>query len=320
MTSNIVAQAESLFRSGQHQKGMDVLGTAAKGNNPDALVYLAGMCLSGDIVNRDLPLSRDLFRRAALAGSATGAAAYLAFVANGTGGPADWGKAIRLLEQASRANPAAQRELELIAQMHLSEAGDPNDSYPPEQLSESPHVQSFRSLFTAAECDFLVGISLLKFEPSRVVDPISGALVPNPVRTSDVVGYPWVAESPVIHALCRRIATASGTQVKQGEPLQVLRYRPGQEYRAHFDALTDADNQRILTFLVYLNDDYEGGETEFLSSGLKVKGRKGDGLLFCNADAAGRPDPASQHAGLPVAKGEKFLASRWIRERPFGPL
>jgi len=320
MASQLIARAETLFQSGQLQEGMNLLGNAARNNDPEALAYLANMSLSGTIVHRDLPLARDLFRRAALAGSTAGTAAYRAFVANGTGGPADWGEAIRLLEQASATDPAARRELGLIAQMHLSETGDPVSSYPSEQLSVSPHVQLFRSLFTDIECDFLIEISMPTFEPSKVVDPASGALVPNPVRTSDAAGYPWVKEGPAIHALCRRLAAASGTQVKQGEPLQILRYRPGQEYRAHFDAVTDADNQRILTFLVYLNDDYEGGETEFLATGLKVKGRKGDGLLFRNADDAGRPDPASQHAGLPVLKGEKFLASRWIRERPFGPL
>ena len=115
------------------------------------------------------------------------------------------------------------------------------------------------------------------------------------------------------------IALATEQYRNQGEPLQVLRYRPGQEYRPHFDAIANDDNQRVMTFLVYLNDDYEGGETEFLSTGLKVRGRKGDGLLFRNADISGAPDPSSQHAGLPVTAGEKYLASRWIRERRFTP-
>jgi prolyl 4-hydroxylase len=123
-------------------------------------------------------------------------------------------------------------------------------------------------------------------------------------------------ESPAIHALCRRLAAASGTDVGQGEPLQVLCYSAGQEYKPHFDAIDGTDNQRILTFLVYLNDDFDGGETEFLSTGLKVKGRKGDALLFRNADDLGRPDLKSQHAGLPPTTGVKFLASRWIRQKP----
>ena len=115
------------------------------------------------------------------------------------------------------------------------------------------------------------------------------------------------------------MAKASGTNVKQGEPLQVLRYLPGQEYRPHFDALGQTENQRILTLLVYLNEDYEGGGTRFMQSGLTVKGNKGDGLLFRNASDDGRRDLNSQHAGLAVTAGEKFIASRWIRQRALNP-
>ena len=71
--------------------------------------------------------------------------------------------------------------------------------------------------------------------------------------------------------------------------------------------------------LVYLNDDYAGGETLFLKNGLKVRGRTGDAILFRNAADDGTPDPTALHAGLPVNSGEKYLASRWIRQKPFGP-
>jgi prolyl 4-hydroxylase len=104
--------------------------------------------------------------------------------------------------------------------------------------------------------------------------------------------------------------------VQQGEPLQVLRYVPGQEYRSHLDALPASQNQRVLTMLVCLNDGYEGGETSFVRTGLKWKGRKGDALLFRNAGEDERPDPSSQHAGLPVTRGTKIIASRWIRAKP----
>ncbi|WP_331040153.1 2OG-Fe(II) oxygenase [Allosphingosinicella sp.] len=123
-------------------------------------------------------------------------------------------------------------------------------------------------------------------------------------------------ENPAVHALNRRLAAASGTQVTQGEPLQILRYSPGQEYKAHVDALPVGTNQRILTMLVYLNEDYAGGETKFLETGLGFKGRTGDALLFRNASADGRPDPMARHAGLPVTRGQKLIASRWIRAKP----
>jgi prolyl 4-hydroxylase len=110
----------------------------------------------------------------------------------------------------------------------------------------------------------------------------------------------------------------SATGLGQGEPLQLLRYRAGGEYRAHMDALPPAEpNQRILTVLVYLTDDYDGGETSFPRTGLAFRGRTGDALLFRNVAADGSPDQLALHAGMPVTRGEKLIASRWIRERRF---
>jgi prolyl 4-hydroxylase len=119
----------------------------------------------------------------------------------------------------------------------------------------------------------------------------------------------------LIHALNQRIAAATATAAAQGEPLQVLRYDVGQEFRPHSDALSHDPNQRVLTTLVYLNQGYEGGETAFVQTGLAFRGAPGEALIFRNVDARGRPDPRATHAGLPVRRGVKFLASRWIRAR-----
>jgi prolyl 4-hydroxylase len=94
-----------------------------------------------------------------------------------------------------------------------------------------------------------------------------------------------------------------------------LRYCVGQEYRQHHDAIPNADNQRSLTLLIYLNEDFEGGETIFPKVGLRFRGRLGEALLFRNV-ASGQPDPLAVHIGMPVTAGIKYLASRWIRERP----
>ena len=77
------------------------------------------MCLAGAIVNRDLPLSRDLFRRAAAAGHAASAATFRSFVANGTGASPDSAQAVRLLEEAAVADPQAQREVD-VYQVHAA--------------------------------------------------------------------------------------------------------------------------------------------------------------------------------------------------------
>ena len=295
---------------------MDLLGREAEQGNAGALEMLAEMALTGEFVHRDLALSRDLYARAANAGSSSAAAVYRAFVANGTGAPPNWGVAMELLTKAAAIDAEAAADQAIIARMKLGSTGEPLHPFPSEQFSVSPDVRLFPKIFTAEECDFLIARSAPRLQASLVIDPQTGAQVPNPVRTSYAAVYPLMAESPPIHALNVRLASASGTAVGQGEPLQVLRYSPGQEYRPHIDAIADVENQRVLTFLVYLNDDYAGGETEFVATGLKVRGTKGDGLLFRNADARGYPDPNAKHAGLPVTSGEKYLASRWIRARP----
>ena len=200
--------------------------------------------------------------------------------------------------------------------MDLTPAGDPVSLPEAERLSAAPDVTIFRNAFSRLECDYLAEAADPLFVPSDVVDPQTGKLVRHPIRTSDVAAFPLLLENPAVHAINRRIAALSGTTPEQGEPLQVLRYRPGQQYRAHFDALPGTANQRVLTMLVYLNHNYQGGETLFIKSNLKVNARRGDALLFRNADDAGRIDQATQHSGLPVTRGVKLIASRWIRARP----
>jgi prolyl 4-hydroxylase len=308
-------RARALLAAGQAEQAYRLLSGPEAGADPEALFALANWRLSGQIVRRELAAARDLFRRAAEAGHEEAARIHTAFVGNGTGAPADWPAALRLLDHYDFPGASAQRAL--IDLMSLSAAGDPPAPPRGETLSERPSVSVFPALFSPAECDFLAAEARALLEPSVVIDPQTGRQLRNPVRTSDGMSFALFRENPAVHALNRRIAAATGTDVAQGETLQVLRYRPGQEYKPHFDAVAGEANQRILTVLVYLNEGYAGGETLFVRTGLRFKGKKGDALLFRNALADGRADALSQHAGLPVAAGEKLIASRWIRARPF---
>lgn len=314
--SQTVEQARMLVSRGDVRGAAGLLKQAEQAGDAAAARELATWCLTGELIRRDLAGARAFFERAAALGDVESAATVRAFLAAGVGGPADWARAVQLLKQASDRDPAAAAELKLIAQMKLDADGEPLGQIEVERLSSRPDVSMIRGLFTSRECRFLAGVAAPAFAPSVVVDPTTGALVPNPVRTSDAAAFPLVAESPAIQALNRRLAKASGTDVRQGEPLQVLRYRAGQEYRPHFDTLPSADNQRIITVLVWLNETYEGGETRFEANGLEVRGEVGDALMFRNADESGVADPRSRHSGLPVTKGEKLIASRWIRQRP----
>lgn len=308
-------QADALAAAGRAGEAYRLLSGPAAAADPEALARLANWRLSGDLIRRDLAASRDLFRRAAEAGHREAARIHTAFVANGTGAPADWQEALRLLRLYDF--PGASAQLALIDRMRLSPSGDPLEPPARRQLSDRPWVSQFQALFSPAECDFLAAEAQPWLAPSVVIDPRTGRQHRNPVRTSDGMSFALFLEGPAVHALNRRIAAATGTGVAQGETLQVLRYRPGQEYKPHFDAVPGETNQRILTMLVYLNEGYDGGETVFLKTGLSFKGNKGDALLFRNALADGRADELTQHAGRPVSAGEKLLASRWIRARPF---
>jgi predicted 2-oxoglutarate/Fe(II)-dependent dioxygenase YbiX len=113
------------------------------------------------------------------------------------------------------------------------------------------------------------------------------------------------------------------------EPAQIMHYAPGEEFRPHYDFLTPDSpgmaaqiaryGQRIATFLLYLNEDFDGGETVFPLKDISYRGRAGDALFFANIDTANAPDPLTRHAGRPPTRGEKWILSQWIRDRSAGP-
>ena len=307
-------QAIGLASAGDAGAAVRLLDRAAAEGDGDALLVLGLWRTEGRLVPRDLALARELFGRAAEAGHVGAARIQAGFVSTGTGGPADWREAVALLDRWSARDPIAARQRALIATMDLDAAGDPRTLPPAATLAEAPLIRELPGLFSVEECGFLIDVSATRFRPATIFHEGEARFVRDPLRTSDNAGFALIAEWPAVHALNRRIAAASGTDVRRGEPLQVLRYAPGQEYRPHLDAVPGLANQRVQTVLVYLNDAYDGGETRF-DAGVTVRGRAGGALIFANVDAAGRPDPASRHAGLPVRSGVKLVASRWIRAR-----
>lgn len=311
-------QAEAQLQRGDVQGAVLLLKQAEQTGDSRAARELALWCLTGQFVRRDLAASRGLFQRAAELGDHYSAAVTRAFIASGVGGPADWPLALGLLCNAAPQDPEAAAQQHLIEAMDLESNGDPRGTFDSEVLSETPEVRLFPRIFSEGECAYLIDVATPALTPSVVIDPQSGRQVPNPIRTSTAAAFPLLDENPAIHALNRRLAKASGTDVRAGEPLQVLCYAPGEQYRRHSDALPGIapSQQRVLTFLVYLDEAYEGGETDFPALGVRVRGSVGDGLLFRNASKDGVPDERAVHAGLPVTSGAKLLASRWIRATP----
>lgn len=311
--------ADVLLAAGRAVEAADRLRTAAQAGDGDAALRLAILFLSGDRIGRDLSAARTMLGIGRDAGNADAALLEIALIANGTGGAADWPQAHRLLIQLAARDPVAADHLTLLKAMDIDEDGYPRHAAPIETLSTEPVVTIAHGFLTAAEARHIAQAAADILEPSMVVDPRSGRQVPHPIRTSQSAAIGPTRETLPIQAILRRIARLSGTNVDQGEPLTLLAYRVGEEYRPHHDALPGLANQRIATVLLYLNQGYGGGETRFTRRDLTVTGQGGDALFFRNTLPGNRPDPAAEHQGRPVTRGIKLLATRWIRSAPIDP-
>jgi prolyl 4-hydroxylase len=311
-----LTEAFALFQAGRVSEAIKIIEDRASVDDADALFTLGDIYWRGAGVPQDLARGRELFRRSSDAGQPMGIRAYTNLLASGIAGERNWSRAVERLTIESRSDFLRNRMLEVVRAMKLTASGDPVETPIGERLSEHPDVLLFRGAFTAGECDFL----RLLAEPTyqRSIVGIGSQNVPDPMRTSDGSTIHWLIEDPATHAINSRLAALTRTRAEQGEPLQILRYRPGQQYYPHVDWLGD-ENRRVTTALIYLNDDYAGGETAFVKTGLAVKGRKGDVLAFRSVGPDNEFDPLSEHAGLPVKSGTKYLASRWIREARYTP-
>jgi len=194
---------------------------------------------------------------------------------------------------------------------------------------ESPKLAVLSGLLSVAECDALIAEARALTSPSLVIDERNVDNTVHDTRTSS--GMHFVAgSSPVADAIQSRIMSVIGLPVDRAEPLQVLRYGPGEEYVAHFDFF-DADDaapdaqpttvslygQRVATMICYLSVVESGGATVFPEVGLEVRPLPGRAVYFTYLGADGTVDPMSLHGGAPVHEGEKWIVTQWCRERPY---
>lgn len=209
-------------------------------------------------------------------------------------------------------------------QLVLEEALSPPEAH---VLSTQPRVSVIDRLLSADECRLLIVSARPHLHASRTLDPTSGQALNMELRTSHDAQFDPVLESLAVRLVQWRMAAAAGLELVEAEPLIVLRYAPGQEYKPHRDYLPPASiardgpqaGNRRRTICVYLNPVLAGGATAFPAAGLQVEPLPGRAVVFDNMtyDAAspqGRPDPDSLHAGTPVEAGEKWLATLWIRQ------
>lgn len=191
---------------------------------------------------------------------------------------------------------------------------------------ERPQAVVFDGLLSDAECDAVTELGRARLVRSTAVDQLTGQDTVVANRTSDG-GFFALGETPLIAQLEQRFARLMGVPLEHGEGLQLLRYGPGGEYRPHFDYFVPTDmgstkhlqrgGQRTATLIVYLNEVERGGATAFPEAGFAVTPKKGRALYFRYMNARSHLDPLSLHAGLPVERGEKWIITKWVRERRY---
>ena len=312
----VLEEAQRLAASGRMDAAVELVRNAASADDPEALFALANWRLFGLYGDRDITDAHRLLDRARKLGHVEAARLKATLLGNGTGCASDPKAQEAILRKIRLRDAQADRQLVFSKKMRPAREAL---RLPTEVLSENPSIRVVRKLFTSDECAYLIRLAAPDLQPSFVIDPRTGARIPHPVRTSSGMSFGPTQEDRVVHFLNRRIAAVTGSKVEWGEPLHMLKYDRGQEYKPHIDALPDVDNQREQTALIYLNEDYEGGATRFDMLGVEFRGRTGDALIFRNIDSNGEPDPKTRHAGLPISEGVKWLATRWIRQAPYHP-
>ncbi|WP_313300750.1 2OG-Fe(II) oxygenase [Diaphorobacter sp.] len=187
-----------------------------------------------------------------------------------------------------------------------------------------PRIVLFGNLLSREECEALIAEAQPRMARSKTVETQSGGEEINPNRTSEGMFFQR-GENGIVATLEARIAKLVNWPLENGEGLQILHYGPGAEYKPHYDYFDPAEpgtttivkrgGQRVGTLVIYLNDPVKGGGTVFPDIQLEVGPRQGNAVFFSYE----RPHPATKtlHGGSPVVEGEKWIATKWLREGEF---
>jgi len=192
------------------------------------------------------------------------------------------------------------------------------------QAMAMPRIVVFGSLLSDAECEELIALARPRLARSLTVATQTGGEEVNQDRTSNGMFFQR-GENELVRRIEARIGRLVNWPVEHGEGLQILQYGPGAEYKPHYDyfdpdqpgtpTVLKRGGQRVGTLIMYLGEPELGGGTVFPDVHLEVAPKRGNAVFFSYE----RPHPSTKtlHGGTPVRAGEKWIATKWLRERPF---
>jgi prolyl 4-hydroxylase len=343
--ADLFAEAASLDASGLHDAALRCLIQAAQQGEGRAFTQLGKRYLSGDRATLSPPSAVQLLHKAVEHGQ--GEAAHLLAVLHALGihVAQDWNQCFNLLVAAAVLDwQEAQDELKLLSRHEkLAQRGGSGQAYwvelargidlaywhapaPVEMLCDAPRIGRIAQLVDKDVCSWIIARARNRLKPAMVYDSVQQKEIRHPTRSnsSAILG---VTDTNVLLTLLQiRIAATMQVPLRQLEAPTVLHYKGQEEIRNHFDFIDPGSphyaeqirqrGDRIITFLVYLNDNYGEGETEFPEAGVKHKGTRGEGLFFVNVNQDGTPDLRTVHAGRPPSSGEKWIVTQFIRNKP----
>ena len=188
-------------------------------------------------------------------------------------------------------------------------------------------IREIDSYLTPLECDAIMRLATPNLEPSLVYNDGKKDAVDKSNRQSDQA---WLKNEthPVVMKISQLVAETSGYPMENQEDLQVVRYEPGGFFNPHYDAcegdksfcerMDGKSGPRLWTYIIYLNDDFNKGETVFPKLNRKVVPKKGKVVIFQSTDeASGKLIFESLHGGEPVENGNKWICNKWIRSHKF---
>ena len=175
---------------------------------------------------------------------------------------------------------------------------------------EDPLIVVLGNVLSNEECEELISLSKDKMKRSK----IGATREVNELRTSSST-FIEESENDIVARVETRVSSIMNIPIEHGEGLQILQYTPGQQYKAHHDFFKKADNNRISTLIMYLNDVEEGGETYFPELDFSVSPKKGMAVYFEYFYNDPALNELTLHGGAPVITGEKWVATQWMRKQ-----
>ncbi len=340
-------RAHELDLKDRHEEGVAELRRLAALGDAAAMTQLGSRLMIGDRAPFNLKEGVAYISSAAERDDADALTILATLEAAGVMAPPSWTAGLDHLQRAaSLGSDNARAQLRLLANSPRDAASDAENpdmwgdlrdridieawTTPPprEALCEAPRIRFAKGVASGAVCDWLREKARGRLRPAMMYDGATKTENIDPHRTCSDFQFDILKTDLVLLLLRERVSRLTKLPTVFMEPPRIFHYALGEGIKPHYDRIGNAVEgygkeggylgDRIVTLILYLNDDFEGGDLEFPKVGYKCKGAKGDAVYFAHVDPSGKQDPLSLHAGLVVTKGEKWVLSQWIHDRTFG--